>query len=72
MGYIMEKFELQSYIAPIGKLHGKNFDAKTTYGSINVVIQYHPCMGVYNPHNIPSLKKDMEILTKIINQNAKK
>jgi DNA polymerase len=72
MGYIMEKFGLNSHLAPIGQLHGRSFDAKTTYGNINVVIQYHPCMGVYNPNNIPNLKKDMEILTKINNQNEKK
>jgi DNA polymerase len=72
MGYIMEKFGLNSHLAPIGQLHGRSFDAKTTYGNINVVIQYHPCMGVYNPNNIPNLKKDMEILAKINNQNEKK
>ena len=68
MGYIMEKFGLHSHLAPIGQLHGKSFEAKTNYGSINVVIQYHPCMGVYNPNNIPNLKKDMEILKKITKQ----
>ncbi len=67
MGYIMKKFGLHSHLAPIGQLHGKSFEAKTSYGNISVVTQYHPCMGVYNPNNIPNLKKDMEILTKIIN-----
>lgn len=66
MGYIMSKFGLESEIKPIGKLHGKCFETSSDYGNIKIVILYHPCMGVYNPNNIPLLKKDIEIIRQIV------
>ena len=64
MGYIMKKFDLESELEPIGKAHGKAHSAKTTYGKVQVVTLYHPCMAVYNPNNLPKLKADMEVLKK--------
>lgn len=63
MGYIMNKFGKQTELEAIGKAHGKSYDAKASYGSIKIVVLYHPCVAVYNPHNLPNLKKDFEILT---------
>ena len=63
MGYIMKKFGKELELEPIGKAHGKAYDAKASYGDIKIVALYHPCVAVYNPHNLPNLKKDFEILT---------
>ncbi len=66
MGYIMKKFDLDLELEPIGKAHGKAYPAKASYGDIDVVILYHPCMAVYNPGNIDLLKKDFETLKKFL------
>jgi len=62
MGYIMQKFGLGDKMEAISKMHGKAFDAKTSYGPIKVVCLYHPCVAVYNPNRKDELKKDFEIL----------
>jgi len=62
MKYVMEKFELDLEIEPIGKAHGKTYDAITKYGDIKIAVLYHPCMAVYNPNNIEGLKKDFLVL----------
>ncbi len=64
MGYIMNKFGLIDELEPIGKAHGKSYKAKASYGDIDIVVLYHPCMAVYNPNNLGSLKKDFEVLGK--------
>ncbi len=64
MGYIMEKFGLGDQLEPIGKAHGKVYATKSSYGEIDIVTLYHPCMAVYNPNNLNNLKKDMEVLKK--------
>lgn len=62
MGYIMKKFDLELELEPIGKAHGKAYKGRASYGDIDVVALYHPCVAVYNPNNIGSLKKDFEVL----------
>lgn len=62
MGYIMKKFGLDLELEPISRAHGKSYRAQASYGPTEIVVLYHPCVGVYNPHSIPNLKKDMEIL----------
>jgi DNA polymerase len=62
MGYIMKKFDLDLELEPIGKAHGKSYKGQASYGDIEIVTLYHPCMAVYNPNNLDSLKKDMEII----------
>lgn len=64
MDYIMRKFGLESELLPIGKAHGKMFNATAIYGPIKIVVLYHPCVAVYNPTKIDELKKDFEILKK--------
>lgn len=64
MTYIMKKFDLELELEPIGKMHGRSFPARASYGDIDVIVLYHPCMAVYNPNNIDMLKKDFEILGK--------
>ncbi len=62
MGYIMTKFGLGDALEPIGKAHGKIYKAK----NLDVITLYHPCVAVYNPHNLPNLLKDFEVLKKYI------
>ena len=62
MGYIMRKFDLELELEPIGKAHGKAYKTQTSYGDLDIVVLYHPCVAVYNPNNIENLKKDFEVL----------
>lgn len=62
MNYIMEKFNLGLEMEPISKAHGKAYRVTVSYGDIDIVVLYHPCMAVYNPNNMDSLKKDFEAL----------
>ena len=66
MGYIMKKFDLDLAVEPISKAHGKAYPAKASYGDIDIVVLYHPCVAVYNPNNLDNLKKDFEILKKYL------
>jgi len=62
MDYIMRKFGLDLELQPIGKAHGKMFNAEASYGPIQIAVLYHPAVGIYDPRKIPELKKDFEIL----------
>ena len=62
MGYVMNKLGLESEILPIGKMHGRVFSTKTSYGKIKVIPLYHPCVAVYNSHTLDILKSDFAIL----------
>ncbi|MEK7635419.1 MAG: uracil-DNA glycosylase [Patescibacteria group bacterium] len=70
MGYVMTKLSLEDKLEPIGKMHGRVFAvpeealAKLGYKGceVKVVPLYHPCVAVYNPHNLDSLKKEFEVL----------
>ncbi|MEA2715282.1 MAG: uracil-DNA glycosylase [Candidatus Parcubacteria bacterium] len=64
MGYIMKKFDLDLELEPISRAHGKAYAGKTAFGDIDIAVLYHPCVAVYNPNNLESLKKDFEILKK--------
>ena len=65
MGYIMQKFGLEGQMESISKMHGRSFDTEASYGPIKVVCLYHPCVAVYNPNQLDSLKKDFEVLKNI-------
>jgi uracil-DNA glycosylase family 4 len=65
MDYIMKKFNLDSELQPIGKAHGRMFDAKASYGPIKIAVLYHPAVAVYDGRKIDDLKKDFQILRKI-------
>ena len=65
MDYIMKKFGLNAELQPIGKAHGKIFDAKTSYGPIKIAVLYHPSVALYGTIKINQLMKDFEILKKV-------
>jgi DNA polymerase len=65
MGYVMPKFNLGSELEPIGKAHGKTYEAEASYGKIKIIPLYHPAVAVYNSHTLDILKKDFEVLKEI-------
>lgn len=60
--YIMKKFDLDFQIEPIGKMHGKSFEATASFGPIKIIPLFHPAVALYNSHTRDDLKKDFEIL----------
>lgn len=62
MGYIFNKFGLDLLLKPISQMHGKVFEAETSYGKIKIVPLYHPAVAVYNATTKDVLKKDFQIL----------
>lgn len=64
MKYIMQKFGLESELQSISKIHGKAFEAKTSYGKVHVVALYHPAVAIYNRNELDTLKNDFRILKK--------
>ena len=62
MGYIFNKFGLDLLLKPISQMHGKVFEAETSYGKIKIVPLYHPAVAVYNASTKEVLKKDFEVL----------
>lgn len=67
MGYIMKKFDLDLKLEPIGQAHGKFYEVQTSYGLIDIVVFYHPCVAIYNRSTLETLKTDFQILRKYKN-----
>ena len=66
MAYIMEKLGLHDQIGTIGDLHGKEFVAKTNYGSVTIIPLYHPAVALYQGNNKETILKDFQVLKKYI------
>jgi uracil-DNA glycosylase family 4 len=73
MDYIMNKFGLDfdprsesGMTLTISNIHGKQFKTETPFGVVYIVPLYHPAVAVYNRNKLPELKKDFEILKKLI------
>lgn len=62
MEYIMRHFGLEDKIEPIGKAHGKLYEAKLSYGNVKIIPLYHPAVALYNGGMRETLKKDFQIL----------
>lgn len=60
--YIMQKFGLETQLEPIGRMHGKVYDANTSYGGVKIIPLYHPAVAVYNSHTKDTLKQDFQVL----------
>jgi len=65
MAYIMKKFGLEADVKPISILHGKTFEAKSSYGTVTIVPLYHPAVAIYNSASLDTLKEDFKILKEI-------
>lgn len=66
MVYVMKKFGLDASLLPIGKIHGKTFKARASYGEVSIIPLYHPAVAVYNSSTKNELKKDFKVLKKFI------
>lgn len=66
MTYVMTKLGLSSKIEPISKIHGKVFDAKTSYGDIKVIPLYHPAVSIYNNKTKDTLIEDFKVLKNLV------
>lgn len=62
MAYIMNRLGLSSRLESISRMHGKTFEAKTSYGTVKVIPLYHPAVAVYNANMKEALLKDFQIL----------
>ncbi|OGZ60705.1 MAG: uracil-DNA glycosylase [Candidatus Spechtbacteria bacterium RIFCSPLOWO2_01_FULL_46_10] len=45
--FIMREFGLSDKLAPIGKIHGNVYNAKTSCGRIMIMPMYHPAAALY-------------------------
>lgn len=66
MAYIMSKFGLADEIHAIGQIHGKEYVAAASYGSVVVVPLYHPAVALYDGSHRETLLKDFQVLKKYI------
>ncbi len=66
MAYIMKKFGLESELKTISLMHGKIFDAKTSYGETKIIPLYHPAVAIYNSNTKETLKKDFAVLKEFV------
>ena len=62
MDYIMRKFALESQLRSISQMHGKTFEANTSYGKIKIIPLYHPAVAIYNRTTKDTLIKDFQVL----------
>lgn len=62
MQFIMLKFDLEFELEPIGKAHGKSYEATASYGPIRIIPQYHPAAAIYNRELISTLREDFQII----------
>ena len=68
MYFIMEHFALEEERESISRVHGKVFQAKSSYGEIKIVPLYHPAVGIYNINMMPKLEEDFKKLEKLIKE----
>lgn len=61
--YIMKKFRLADQIETIGKMRGKIFKTKTSYGKISIIPLLHPATALYNSFSRDDLKQDFNSLS---------
>ncbi len=68
MVYIIKKFGLDFDLGPISALHGKVFEASTSFdsGKIHIVPLYHPAVALYNGGTKAELMKDFRVLEKFL------
>ena len=66
MPYIMNKFGLAGELKSISQIHGKVFEAKSSYGDIKIITLYHPAVALYNGGMREQLFKDFEIVKSFI------
>ncbi len=66
MEYIIRKFDLDSQLKPISKLHGTPLEAQASYGPVTIIPLYHPAVAIYNQNSKDTLIEDFKILKNYI------
>ena len=66
MEYIMNLLGLSSSLKSISNMHGKEFVAEASYGSVTIVPLYHPAVALYNGSNKATLLEDFQVLKKYV------
>ncbi|TSD04610.1 MAG: DNA polymerase bacteriophage-type [Parcubacteria group bacterium Greene0714_36] len=64
MQYIMEKFLLGAHLTSISRIHGREFAAEASYGTITVIPLFHPAVALYNQSSKADMLKDFQLLKK--------
>ena len=72
MEYVMKRYGLEHEVDGISKIRGKVFETDMDYGKVKVVPLYHPAVALYNGGEKEVLKKDIEVLKKIICESRTK
>ena len=62
--YILKKFGLDDKIEPISKMHGKIFEAKSSYGKIKIITMFHPASAIYDSRKKEIMKNDFKRMKK--------
>lgn len=65
MQYVMQNFGLADVLRSITQMHGKLFEAKTSFGSVKILPLYHPAATIYNRVLLDDLKADFQQLKNI-------
>ncbi|KKR45440.1 MAG: hypothetical protein A3G47_00695 [Candidatus Zambryskibacteria bacterium RIFCSPLOWO2_12_FULL_39_45] len=66
MDYIMIRLGLASQLQSISNMHGKEFVAQASYGSVTIIPLYHPAVALYNGSNKETLLQDFQTLKKYL------
>jgi uracil-DNA glycosylase len=66
MEYVMRRLGQGSQLQPISAMHGREFTAHASYGSVTIVPLYHPAVALYNGSNKATLLEDFQVLKKYI------
>jgi len=64
VSHILKQYNLEDKIQGIGKIRGKIFKAKASFGEIKIIPLYHPAVAAYNANMKDILKEDFKILKK--------
>lgn len=62
MEYVLRKFGLASKLNKISKVHGTKITAQASYGSVDIVLLYHPTASTYGHRMRKTAFEDFKIL----------
>jgi DNA polymerase len=66
MEYVMRRLGLGFELEPISRIHGKLFEAKTSYGTVKIIPFYHPAVALYNGSTKGALMEDFQVLKNVV------
>ncbi len=64
--YILQKFNLEEEIRPIGLIRGNIYSAKSNYGKIKIICLFHPASIIYDFKKKDILISDFKKIKKLI------